>query len=138
MVKSGSVMGGEALSELVGSLVERAMRAGATDAEATTLESDEFFVKVRLGHVDTLTESVSRAVGLRVFNGRRTASTSTNDLSEASLERLVSGAVELAKLTEEDPLRRSGGPCRILDQARWRGNGPVLRRCVLAACGGAN
>ncbi len=91
------------LLELVGSLVERAMQAGATDAEATVLEGDEFFVKVRLGHVDVLTESVSRAVGLRVFNGRRTASTSTNDLSEASLERLVSGAVELAKLTEEDP-----------------------------------
>ncbi len=94
---------GGALADLVGRLVERAVRAGATDAEATVLEGDEFFVKVRLGHVDVLTESVSRAVGLRVFNGRRTASTSTNDLSEASLERLVSGAVELAKLTEEDP-----------------------------------
>ena len=84
-------------------LVDRAMKLGATDAEATLLEGDEFFVKVRLGHVDTLTESVSRAVGLRVFNGKRTASTSTNDFSEASLTRLVQGAVELSKLTEEDP-----------------------------------
>ncbi len=84
-------------------LVDRALRLGATDAEATLLEGDEFFVKVRLGHVDTLTESVSRAVGLRVFNGKRTASTSTNDFSEASLNRLVQGAVELSKLTEEDP-----------------------------------
>ena len=90
-------------TNLTHQLVDRTMKLGATDAEATILEGDEFFVKVRLGHVDTLTESASRAVGLRVFNGKRTASTSTNDFSEASLTRLVQGAVELAKLTEEDP-----------------------------------
>ena len=53
--------------------------------------------------VETLTESTSRAIGLRVFNGQRTASTSTNDLGEDSIKRLVNGAVELAKITEEDP-----------------------------------
>ncbi len=90
-------------SALASELVNRALDSGATDAEAVLLEGDEFSVKVRLGQVETLTESLSRAIGLRVFNGQRTASTSTNDLSEASLERLVSGAVQLAKLTEEDP-----------------------------------
>jgi PmbA protein len=84
-------------------IVDRAMRAGASDAEAVVFEGDEFFTKVRLGHVETLTDSASRAVGLRVFNGLRTASTSTNDLSEASIQRLVNGAIELAKITEEDP-----------------------------------
>ena len=79
------------------------MRAGATDAEAVVYEGDEFSTKVRLGQVETLTESTSRAVGLRVFNGQRTASTSTNDFSDASLQRMISGAVELAKITEEDP-----------------------------------
>ena len=89
--------------QLAEEVVDRAMRAGATDAEAVVYEGDEFHTKVRLGQVETLTESQSRAVGLRVFNGQRTASTSTNDLSEASLARLVHGAVELAKITEEDP-----------------------------------
>lgn len=84
-------------------IVDRAMRAGATDAEAVVYEGDEFYTKVRLGQVETLTESTSRAVGLRVFNGQRTASTSTNDFSDASVQRMVSGAVELAKITEEDP-----------------------------------
>ena len=84
-------------------IVDRALRAGATDAEAVVVEGDEFSTKVRLGQVETLTESTSRAVGLRVFRGLRTASTSTNDLREESLARLVSGAVELAKITEEDP-----------------------------------
>ncbi|MGI4853517.1 MAG: TldD/PmbA family protein [Janthinobacterium lividum] len=90
------------LATLAADVVERAMRAGATDAEAVAVEGDEFYTKVRLGQVETLTESTSRAVGLRVFNGQRTASTSTNDLSEESLKRLVSGAVELSKITEED------------------------------------
>jgi PmbA protein len=91
------------LKTLAQDIVDRALHSGATDAEAVVFEGDEFFTKVRLGHVETLTDSASRAVGLRVFNGLRTASTSTNDLSEASIQRLVSGAVELSKITEEDP-----------------------------------
>ncbi|WP_419806055.1 TldD/PmbA family protein [Terriglobus sp.] len=90
-------------TQLALDLVDRAMLAGATDAEAVVYEGDEFSTKVRLGQVETLTESQSRAVGLRVFMGQRTASTSTNDLSETSLARLVQGAVDLARITEEDP-----------------------------------
>ena len=88
-------------------VVERAKKAGATDAEAVIAEGEEFGVNVRLGQVEQLTESGSRALGLRVFfaaeGGQRTASTSTSDLSPDSIERLVSGAVELAKITGVDP-----------------------------------
>jgi PmbA protein len=84
-----------------------ARRAGATDAEAVAYEGDEFSVHVRMGEVDELTESGSRALGLRVFfeaeNGQRTASTSTSELSKDGIARLVSGAVELAKVTGVDP-----------------------------------
>jgi PmbA protein len=38
-----------------------------------------------------------------VFIGQRTASTSSSDFSSESIERLVSGAVTLAKITSEDP-----------------------------------
>ncbi len=108
---------------LTQTLVERALKLGATDAEATMLEGDEFFVKVRLGHVDTLTESVSRAIGLRVFNGKRTASTSTNDFSDASLTRLVQGAVELSKLTEEDPYAGLADPADFAEKRDAEGMG---------------
>jgi len=87
--------------------VERALRAGATDAEAVGFESEEFAAHVRLGQVEQLTESGSNALGLRVFfaaeGGARTASTSTSDLSADGIARLVSGAVELAKVTGVDP-----------------------------------
>ena len=71
-------------------------------------EGDEFSAHIRLGEIDQLTDSGSRAVGLRVFyqaaeGGQRTASTSTSDLSEAGIARLVTGAVELAKITSADP-----------------------------------
>jgi PmbA protein len=88
-------------------VVARAVRAGAMDAEAVGFESEEFAVNVRLGQVEQLTESGSGALGLRVFfaadGGQRTASTSTSDLSRDGIDRLISGAVELAKVTGADP-----------------------------------
>ncbi len=95
------------LAALAGQAVERALRAGATDAEVVAYEGDEFNVHVRLGEVEQLTEAGSRAIGLRVFcgteGGQRTASTSTSDLSEAGLARIVESAVALAKVTGVDP-----------------------------------
>ena len=95
------------LKTLAEEAVARALKAGAVDAEAVGFESEEFSVNVRLGQVEQLTESGSRALGLRVFfaaqGGQRTASTSTSDLSREGLEQLVSGAVELAKVTGIDP-----------------------------------
>ncbi len=81
----------------------RALRAGATDAEAVAYEGEEFSTLVRLGQVEMLKESGSRAIGLRVFFGLRAASTSSSDLSREGLDKLVEGAVALAKITSEDP-----------------------------------
>jgi PmbA protein len=91
------------LKQLASDVLSRARKAGATDAEAVVYEGDEFAAKVRLGQVETLKESGSRAVGLRVFVGQRTASTSSSDFSAESIERLVEGAITLAKITSEDP-----------------------------------
>jgi PmbA protein len=91
------------LKQLAFDVVAKARRAGATDAEAVVYEGEEFGALVRLGQVEQLKESGSRAVGLRVFIGQRTASTSSSDFSAESIEKLVSGAVTLAKITSEDP-----------------------------------
>jgi PmbA protein len=91
------------LKQLASDVLSRAIKAGATDAEAVVYEGDEFSTLVRLGQVETLKESGSRAVGLRVFIGQRTASTSSSDFSRESIDRLVDGAVTLARITSEDP-----------------------------------
>jgi len=92
-----------ALETLAQETVARALRAGATDAEVVYREGDEFSVNVRMGQVEQLKEAGSRALGIRVFCGHRTASTSTSDLSAEGIEHLVSGAIALAQVTSEDP-----------------------------------
>jgi PmbA protein len=91
------------LESLAADVVAMAVKAGASDAEAVVREGDEFSVNVRMGQVETLKESGSRGLGLRVFLGTRSASTSTSDLTPDGIRQLVEGAVALAKVTEEDP-----------------------------------
>src|ERR1700684_4193226 len=95
------------LQQLAADVVERALRAGATEAEVVIREGDEFSTVVRLGQVETLKESGARGIGLRVFLGEsgvyRTANTSTSDFSEAGLAHMVSGAIDLARVTSQDP-----------------------------------
>jgi PmbA protein len=91
------------LESLAADVVAMARKAGASDAEAVAREGDEFSVDVRMGQVETLTESGSRALGLRVIFGKRSASASTSDLTADGIHQLVEGAVALAHITEEDP-----------------------------------
>jgi PmbA protein len=91
------------LKEIAVDVVRRAMQGGATAAEAVVREGDEFSTLVRLGQVETLKEAGSRAIGVRVFFGQRAANTYSSDLSRAGIDRMVKSALELARLTSEDP-----------------------------------
>ena len=91
------------LESLVADVVALAIHAGASDAEAVAREGDEFSVNVRMGAVETLKESGSRGLGLRVFLGKSTGSASTSDLTAEGIRQLVGGALALAKVTEADP-----------------------------------
>src|SRR6185437_9199560 len=90
------------LKDLAQDVVRRAMSGGATAAECVIQEGDEFSTLVRLGQVETLKESGSRAIGMRVFRGQRAASTYSSDFSRESLDKMVKSALELAKITSED------------------------------------
>jgi PmbA protein len=95
------------LKSLADDIVSKALNAGASDAEVTIREGDEFSTTVRMGEVETLKESGSRGMGLRVLiatpNGHRVASTSSSDFSAEGVEHLVSGALALVRVTSEDP-----------------------------------
>lgn len=91
------------LESLAADVVAQAMKAGATDAEAVVREGDEFSVNVRMGEVETLKESGSRGLGLRLFSGKKSATASTSDLTADGIRQLVEGAMALIKVTEEDP-----------------------------------
>src|SRR5581483_9902361 len=91
------------LKDLAQDIVHRAMRSGATAAECVIREGDEFSTLVRLGQVETLKESGSKSIGVRVFNGKRAARTHSSDFTAAGLDRMLKSAIELAKITSEDP-----------------------------------
>src|ERR1700704_513070 len=91
------------LRDLAQDIVRRAMNGGATAAECVVREGDEFSTLVRLGQVETLKESGSKSIGVRVFFGQRAASTYSSDFSGKGLDRMVKSALQLAKITSEDP-----------------------------------
>jgi PmbA protein len=91
------------LRDIATNVIDRAMKLGATAAECVARDGSEFSTVVRLGEVETLKESGSKALGVRVFIGNRTANTSTSDLSPEGVESMIKGAIELAKVTSEDP-----------------------------------
>src|SRR5438270_12337186 len=94
---------GAGLKEIAVNIVERAIKAGATAADAIARDGNEFSTLVRLGQVETLKESGARALGLRVFVGKQTAGTHTSDFSREGLDLLISSAIQLAQATSEDP-----------------------------------
>jgi PmbA protein len=94
---------GAGLKEIAGDVVSRALKAGATAADAIARDGNEFSTLVRLGEVETLKESGARALGLRVFVGKRAAATYTSDFSGEGISRLVLSAIDLARATSEDP-----------------------------------
>ncbi len=91
------------LKQLAADLVRRAMDAGADAAEGVVHDSTEFSTVVRLHEVESLKESGSKAAGVRVFVGQHAASTYTSDFSRKALDQMVRSAVELARVTSEDP-----------------------------------
>lgn len=91
------------LVELANDVVRRALAAGATDAECTLAEGEEFSANVRMRQLENLKEAGSRGAGLRILRGRHTGSSYTSDLSAAGIEHLVKSAMELADITTEDP-----------------------------------
>ncbi|HTS70225.1 MAG TPA: metallopeptidase TldD-related protein [Terriglobia bacterium] len=91
------------LEQIATDLVARAMQGGATAADVTVLESDDFSTSLRLGQIEKLKEAASKALGLRVFRGVRTASSFSSDFSSPSLQRLVERTLAMAQVTSEDP-----------------------------------
>ncbi len=90
------------LLDLAAQAIDLARKAGATGAECTISEGEEFSVNVRLGEVETLKQAASRGAGLRILSGYCTGASYTSDLSAEGLEKLVHSAMELAAVTTED------------------------------------
>lgn len=89
--------------DLAQDVVRQALAAGATDAECTIVEGEEFSAAIRLGDIEKLQEATSRSAGLRVLIGQRSGSAYTSDLTPDGIRLMVTSAVDNAQLTGEDP-----------------------------------
>lgn len=85
------------------SLVERAIRAGASAADALYAGDRSSGVDVRLGAIENVSRSESEQVGLRVFDGQRSATVASSDLADEALAALVERCLAMAREAPEDP-----------------------------------
>lgn len=89
-------------AQLAADVLAQAKACGATEADIVVADGETFSVQVRVGMVDRLTKAREKRLGLRVFIGKRSATTSTSDFSRASLDRLVADTCTLAGAVVED------------------------------------
>jgi PmbA protein len=94
------------LQDITQHVIDRAKKSGASAADVMLREDDTFSVTVRMTEIETLKEALSRSLMLRVFVGKRTATSHTSDISLPVIDQLVGETVEMARLTSED---ESGG-----------------------------
>ncbi len=110
---TGAELSSTNLKEIASDVIRRAMQGGATAAEAVAMDGSEFSTVVRLGEVETLKESGSKGIGVRVFFGQRAASTYSSDLSPEGVKQMVDSALALAKITSEDPFAGIPEPAQL-------------------------
>lgn len=88
--------------QMVRDLLHTARQRGATAGDILLVDNDAFEVEVRLGEVEKIQQSQQKRLGLRLFFGQRSATTSTSDLSPTSLERLLDDTCALAQAMAKD------------------------------------
>jgi PmbA protein len=76
---------------------------GASAGDVVMAESESFFVTVRMGEVEKISQAGEKRLGLRLFFGQSSASASTSDISTGSIEKLVDDTVRMARATAQDP-----------------------------------
>ena len=84
-------------------LIDAALKAGADAADVLYIGDASTEVQVRLGELEDVTRSEGEEIGLRFFDGSRSASVSSSDLSPDALAALVERAAAMAREAPEDP-----------------------------------
>ena len=114
------------LLDIATAATRRALELGATGAECTVSEGEEFSAGVRMREVENLKQAGSRGAGIRVLAGNLTGSFRTSDLSTQGIETMVRGALDLARITTADPhaglpdpadLGRFAGDLKLYDES---------------------
>src|SRR5712664_41198 len=82
--------------QLAKSVVHRARKRGAQQAEAYLEVGRQSSCRVRDGEIQDLTEATSKGLGLRVVSNQKLGFAFTSDFEPANLNQFVDRAVDLA------------------------------------------
>ena len=93
----------ELSQELAQEILSMAKAKGASQGDVVMAESESFFVTVRMGEVEKISQAGEKRLGLRLFFGSSSGSASTSDISRKSIEKLVDDTARMAKVTAQDP-----------------------------------
>jgi PmbA protein len=102
------------LLSITSDVVEMALKAGATSADAMAISSRSQGVSLRHGVIEEFEQSESQDVGLRVFVGQSAALIGGSVLTADGLQRLVDRAVAMAKLAPPDPFAGIAAPEQLV------------------------
>ena len=105
------------LLNLAEDVAARLNRAGATETKVVARSGQDLSVRVRLDEVELVEEAGTRSLAVRVSKGKRTATASTSDVTKTGIERLVSDAIELCELAQEDPFAGLPDPAELAKQS---------------------
>ena len=90
------------LLNIASDVVARALKRGATAADAMAIERRDTEISVRQGVIEKLETAESREIGLRVFAGQSSALIAGSVLTSDALDRMVERCLAMAKLAPPD------------------------------------
>src|SRR3989338_6582034 len=92
----------ELSQDLARDILHQAKAKGASQSDVVMVESESFFVTVRLGEIEKISQAQEKRLGLRLFFGSSSATASTSDISAGSIERLIDDTCAMARSTAQD------------------------------------
>ena len=88
--------------ELALQIVEKAIKAGADEADVYLSHGRESEVSVRMGEIEILKSAGSRGLGLRVFAGSRLGFAYTTDFTKDAIDEFIRRTLALSEETTVD------------------------------------
>lgn len=88
--------------DILAALIERTLKAGASQADARLTASASLSAEVRNGELESVEREESKGIALRALVGLRQAHVSATDLSPDSLKALSERVVAMARQAPED------------------------------------
>ena len=98
--------------------LEHLRKRGVDHAEISVGQGERLEAGVRQGKVELVKEAKSRGLGVRVVHHDRVATSSTTDLGPEAIERFLDRVIEMAELSEADPLAVPPEPKELMIGAR--------------------